>query len=76
MNIAKMALAAGSMLAAAAVWSAEVTPEQAQTAAQNWIRTSRNPLEARFASANVESMQTGRNEAGRALFHAFNLEGG
>lgn len=58
------------------VQAGEVTPEQAQTAVENWINGGPERMGARFGSSQAESMDTDRNEAGRALFHAVNLEGG
>ncbi len=56
--------------------AAEVTPEQAQKAAENWIGANPQRMGAAFLSATSASTETVSNETGRAIFHAVNLEGG
>lgn len=58
------------------LFAAEVTPEQAQTAAENWIRLSPRRMGSTFRSCNAEEMETVRGNTGRAVFHAFNFKGG
>ena len=58
------------------LFAAEVTPEQAQTAAENWIRLSPRRMGSTFRSCNAEEMETVRGDTGRAVFHAFNFKGG
>ena len=71
-----VALAVGAMFAASALFAGEVTPEEAQVAAENWVRISPRRMGSTFRSSSADEMETVRNEAGRAVFHAVNLEGG
>ena len=59
-----------------ASWAIEVTPEQAATAARNWIRKSSARMTAKFATSDAEGVQTSWNENDRALYHVVNLSGG
>ena len=58
------------------LFAAEVTPEQAQTAAENWIRLSPRRMGSTFRSCTADEMETVRNSSGRAAFHVINFEGG
>ena len=58
------------------VQAGEVTPEQAVTAAQNWVRSNPRRLGSRFATGKAEEMESVSNMTGRTMFHAMNLEGG
>ena len=54
----------------------EVTPEQARTAAGNWIKLGSTRMDSEFRSRGVKSMKTARSDTGRAIYHAVNLDGG
>jgi len=71
-----VAVAVGAMVAALSLVAGEVTPEAAQVAAENWVKISPRRMGSTFRSSSAEEMETVRNEAGRAVFHAVNLEGG
>ena len=70
------ALARLALFAALPLWSAEVTPDQALTAVENWVSLSPRRMESRFSSETAESMATVRSDTGRAVYHAVNFEGG
>ena len=75
MKTLKLAIVA----AAAAVLSLqakEVTPEQAKTAVQNWVRCSPERMGSTFCSSKAKETNTAFDDSGRAIFHAVNLEGG
>lgn len=64
------------MAIAFAAQAVEVTSDQAQTAARNWVRRSAKHLTAEFASSDVRLAQTSKGEDGKALYHVVELEGG
>ncbi len=66
-------IAAVAVSAAVAV---EVTPEQAQTAARNWVRRSPVQMTASFASGEVRTAQTSKADDGTALYHVVEMDGG
>lgn len=59
-----------------ALSAVEVTPEQAVTAAQNWVKSNPRRLGSRFASGIAAEIETVSNKTGRTMFHAMNFEGG
>lgn len=69
-------LAAVGTLFAAVSLAAEVTPEQAQTAARNWIRRNRHPMGAVFGSDTGVRHRKFGDVAGKTLFHVVEVEGG
>ena len=71
-----MAVALAAIAAAQLLPAAEVTPEQAETAAKAWIARGSQRLDAEFRSSGIANMVTVRNKSNRAVYHAFNLEGG
>ena len=54
----------------------EVTMEQAQTAARNWVRRSPVQMTAEFKSSEVRHAQTAKADDGKALYHVVELDGG
>ncbi len=76
MNVIRLALASFFAAAALAVEAVEVTPEQAETAAVNWITSKSRRLDMSFGSSCIANVFTARSESGRALYHAVNFEGG
>ena len=56
-----------------ALLAAEVSAEQAKTAAKNWIRRNPRPMTAQFAASDGETSTFTRDD--RALFHVLQLEG-
>ncbi|MBR2837350.1 MAG: C10 family peptidase, partial [Kiritimatiellae bacterium] len=74
--IARFAVVLAAALAAFASGAAEVTPEQAKTAVENWIALGPKRMDAEFLSRDAETPKTVRNGAGRAVYHAVNLKGG
>ena len=54
----------------------EVTTEQAQTAARNWVRRSPVQMTASFASGEVRTAQTSTADDGTALYHVVEMDGG
>ena len=78
-SIRKLVRVAGCMAAAVAVsaaWAVEVSPDQAQAAAANWVRRNVRPLSATFSSHEVSGSLTSTNESGRALYHVVEMAGG
>ena len=75
MNMKKL-ITAFAAVVFAGVHAAEVTPEQAQTAAGNWVRLSPRRMDSLFRSAKVKEAETAFDESGRAVFHVVNLDGG
>ena len=59
-----------------AVSAGEVTPEQAQAAARNWLKRNPWPMTAKMKSSNVQRLHTSRNSFNKALYHAVDVEGG
>ena len=72
----KLLAAIAVVSAAASLCAVEVTPEQAKTAAANWISDSRTRMDSQFHSRQVESSMTHKTVSGRAVYHAVNLKGG
>ena len=75
----KIARVFGVLVAITAVSTAvavEVTSEQAQTAARNWVRRSPVQMTATFASGDVCKAQTSTADDGTALYHVVEIEGG
>ena len=54
----------------------EVTTEQAQRAARNWVRRSPVQMTAEFKSSEVRHAQTAKDDDGKALYHVVELDGG
>ena len=75
-KISVVTLAVGAMAVVSSLVAGEVTPEEAQIAAENWVKISPRRMGSTFRSSCAEEMETVRNEAGRTVFHAVNLEGG
>ena len=75
-KISVVTLAVGAMAVVSSLVAGEVTPEEAQIAAENWVKISPRRMGSTFRSSSAEEMETVRNEAGRTVFHAVNLEGG
>ena len=69
-------LAFAAMFVAPAVFAVEVTAEQAQTAARNWITRSSRRMDVVFRSAKPEAVETVKGESGQTIYHAMNLDGG
>ena len=67
---------AGAFACVTALLAKEVTPEQARTAAGNWIKLGSTRMDSEFRSSGVKSMKTVRSDTGRAIYHAVNLDGG
>lgn len=65
-----------AIVAASTVVAVEVTPEQAQTAARNWVRRSPVQMTASFASGEVLQAQTSKADDGTALYHVVEMDGG
>ena len=70
------AIVFAAMVAAFVSWAAEVTPEQATTAAGNWIKRGPARVKSKFRSTAAKATVTSRDSSGRVLYHAVNLEGG
>ena len=64
------------MAMASVVHAVEVMPEQAQTAARNWVKLSPQRMDSMFRSAKAQEVETVHDESGRAIYHAVNLAGG
>ena len=71
-----MLCALASVAVASAVFAAEVTLEQAQTAARNWVRRSPRRMTAEFASGEVGQAKTSKDDDGRTLYHVVEMDGG
>ena len=74
LGVSAKSLVAIGLMSAMAVQAEEVTPEQAQTAARNWIRKNPCPMTAQFATVDGEAKTYFMD--GRALFHVVQLDGG
>ena len=73
----KLPLAAVVALAAASTaYAIEVTTDQAQIAARNWVRRSPVQMTAEFKSSEVLKTQTAKADDGKALYHVVELDGG
>ncbi len=75
----RMSRSFGVLVAVAAVSAAfavEVTVEQAQTAARNWVRRSPRQMTAQFASGDVRLARTSKADDGKALYHVVEMDGG
>ena len=70
------AIVFAAMVAASVSWAVEVTPEQATTAAGNWIKRGPARVKSKFRSTAAKATVTSRDSSGRVLYHAVNLEGG
>ena len=75
-RLTRFILALTMMVVAPILWAVEVTPEQARTAARNWIGKSPTRMTAKFASSGVYDVQTSKNATGRALYHVVRLSDG
>ena len=71
-----IAFALAAAVAASTLWAAEVTSEQAKTAAQNWIGINPNRMGSEFRSKSAETPITVRTKTGRAVYHAVNMKDG
>lgn len=58
------------------VFAVEVTPEQAQTAVQNWVRRSPRRMTASFSSGKAGRSKTSKNKEGKALYHVVEMDEG
>ena len=76
MKIARVIGILAAIVAASTAVAVEVTPEQAQTAARNWVRRSPVQMTAEFASADVRAAQTSTADDGTALYHVVEMDGG
>ncbi len=65
-----------AVAAVSAAFAVEVTPEQARTAARNWVRRSPVQMTARFASGDVRQARTSKADDGKALYHVVEMDGG
>ena len=76
MNISRSFGALVAVVAVSAAFAVEVTPEQAQKAAQNWVRRSPRQMTAQFASGDVRQARTSKAGDGKALYHVVEVDGG
>ncbi len=60
---------------ASAAMAVETTASQAQTAVRNWVKRNAHPMATGLVSGDGVA-RTFRNDAGRTLFHAVELDGG
>ena len=72
---AKLALAACVAAVVSAASAVETTTSQARTAVRNWVKRNAHPMATALVSGEGDA-HTYRNDEGKALFHAVNLEGG
>ena len=54
----------------------EITPAEAVTAAQNWLRRSPAPMGAKLVPLETPEVRTATDDSGRALFHMVKVDGG
>ena len=76
MNAAKTNVIWALIATASAAIAVEVTPEQARTAARNWVRRSPQQMTATFASDGVRTAQTSTADDGTVLYHVVEMDGG
>ena len=76
MNILRSFGALVAVAAVSAAFAVEVTPEQAQQAARNWVRRSPLQMTAQFASGDVRQARTSKADDGKALYHVVEVDGG
>ena len=74
--IDRLSVALAAVFAASALSAVEVSPEQARTAAQNWITINPNRMDSEFRSKSAEAPITVRTKTGRAVCHAVNMKDG
>lgn len=72
----KPLVAAAAVAVSLAATAVEVTTEQAQTAARNWVRRSPVQMTAKFKSSEVRHAQAVKADDGKALYHVVELDGG
>ena len=65
-----------AVAATAGAWAVETMPEQARTAAQNWIRRNPNRMQASFKSWNAKPPRTIKDADGRAIYHVVDMADG
>lgn len=69
-------MAVAAALAVASAYGAPVAPDDASTAARNWLARRGSPMRVRFGSGAVAQTHTFTNETGVAAFHVVEMAGG
>ena len=75
-RLMKLICALMVMVAIPPLLAVEVAPEQARTAAQNWVRRNPKRMQTAFKSASAKMSRTINDSSGHALCHVVEIEGG